>query len=188
MGEVLFDNKNAVTITDLGISLETLGDKIIVMYDHYKSGFECKECGGIGKVTEAITCECEQKGTPGLKDRFGNPCPSCDGNFESKRKELTQACPACRGKGSLLVIPEIAKSIPTTGVVVSLGEDTKFSRGDIHAKIQIGTRVIFSQHVGTMIPFKGNIKFKVMREHEPLAILYGADTDTNDFIDFETKF
>jgi hypothetical protein len=38
-----------------------------------------------------------------------------------------------------------------------------------------------------MIPFKGNIKLKIMRVHEPLAVLFGKDTAARDFIDYEVE-
>lgn len=179
MGEVIVDNDNAVEITDLKIQLEAVEDKIIVIMDQYKSGFECKTCGGTGKIKSTVVVDAEKE------------------------------CPECHGKGGLLVVPETAKSLPTLGTVVSLGPETPwmknkyeymafqnigtdipFEKSNLSKTILVrpGAKVLFQPHVGTMIPFKGNIKLKVMRAHEPLCVIYGSDVDTKDFLDFDVPF
>jgi len=157
--DITLDNANAVELVDLKIRLEAIEDKIIVMMDKYKSGYECTACGGTGKV-------------------------------RANQFELipSQTCEVCRGRGGILVIPEVSKSLPTSGIVVSLGEKTRTRQGDETALIKLGTRVIFSPHVGTLIPFKGNVRLKIMREHEPLAIMYGADAAARDFMDYDQPF
>jgi len=190
MGEVNIDKDNAVELVELGIQLEAVEDKIIVMMDSYKSGYECKECGGTGKVKSTFV--------------------------EGAERE----CEACNGKGATLVIPEISKSLPTLGTVMSVGEKTRWAQHlkskenpemallalqngvqgrDIsmedlkktldlqekQIKIRPGAKVLFQPHVGTMIPFKGNIRLKIMREHEPLAVIYGTDIDARQFMDFD---
>ena len=175
MGEVNIDKDNAVELVELGIQLEAVEDKIIVMMDSYKSGYECKDCGGTGKVKSIVVEGAERD------------------------------CEACNGKGATLVIPEISKSLPTLGTVLSMGEKTRWRRR-IEAgwwqkflwwlsndsvyrrnniKVRNGAKVLFQPHVGTMIPFKGNIRLKIMREHEPLAVIYGTDIDARQFMDFD---
>lgn len=191
MGEILVDNDNAVEITNLKIQLEAVRDNIIVVMDQYKSGFECKTCGGTGKVKSSVVAGAE-------KD-----------------------CTDCGGKGALLVVPEISKSLPTLGTVVSLGPETewmkykkelafiKYTYPDFNTirenefvqeerrrlnrleksiLIRPGAKVLFQPHVGTLIPFKGNIRLKIMRVHEPLCVIYGSDIDTKDFLDFDVPF
>src|SRR5580700_446148 len=97
MGEVNIDKDNAVELVELGIQLEAVEDKIIVMMDHYKSGYECKDCGGAGKVPSLLN------------------------------KEIMRDCDTCKGKGATLVIPEISKSLPTLGTVMSVGEKTRWA-------------------------------------------------------------
>lgn len=162
MGEIVHDGFNVVELTSLGIKLESIEDKIIVMMDNYKSGYECKTCNGNKVIVTKSIVE-------GGKDK-------------------EETCPDCNGQGAILLIPEISKSLPTSGVVVSVGEKCRCMQGDEKSKIRLGARVIFSPHIGTLIPFKGNIKLKIMREHEPLAIMYGADAAARDFIDYDTDF
>lgn len=207
-GEILVDGQNVVELEKLGISLMAVEDKIIVMFDDFKSGYECKTCGGVGKVYGCSVCDNSGK------DRFDQECKICKGSG----KAYQLSCPDCKGKGGILVIPETAKSLPTTGVVVSMGPDTpamihtknlreniklrdSYTGTDTYDKqqlvvddckqrlaeipVRLGSRVIFGPHVGTMIPFKGNIKLKIMRVHEPLAVLFGKDTSAKEFIDYE---
>ena len=182
MGEVNIDNDNAVELTELQIQLEAVEDKIIILVDNFKSGYECKECGGTGKIKSPVV--------------------------EGAMKD----CTACGGKGGLLIVPEVAKTLPTLGTVLSMGPKTKwmemqkafyeaqwwkiwifkrflkyFKDSDIAKSIRIrpGARVLFQPHVGTFIPVKGNIRLKVMRAHEPLCVLYGTDEASKDFIDFD---
>lgn len=197
-GEVIVDGQNVVELQNLGISLMAVEDKIIVMFDDYKSGYECKDCKGAGLITGCVTCDNTGK------DRFKQECKACRGAGDKFKRQ----CPTCKGKGGILVIPETAKSLPTTGVVVSMGPDTPamkliqsyrdlidteaFQKEMILKRlkeipIRLGARVIFGPHVGTLIPFKGNIKLKIMRVHEPLAVLFGKDTASRDFIDYETE-
>lgn len=216
-GEVIVDGQNVCEIENLGISLMAVEDKIIIMFDEYKSGYECTDCKGSGKINQV--CICESSGHPGFTNRFKvNPCANCGGNYENKR--VVKNCDTCKGVGSILVIPQTAKSLPTTGIVVSMGPETpamKITTAILKSKIamqrvagtsfyddelkrieeyteelknipiRLGARVIFGPHVGTMIPFKGNIKLKIMRVHEPLAVLFGRDSAAKDFIDYEVE-
>lgn len=159
--QVSHDGYNVAHLTDLGIKLEAIEDKIIVLIDDYKSGYECKDCAGTGKIS--------------VKSNV----------VEGAMREET--CSVCRGQGALIIIPQIAKSLPSSGVVISLGEKCLAMAGLKNAKIQLGARIVFSPHVGTFIPFKGNIKLKIMREHEPLCVMYGADSAARDFMEFETE-
>jgi|SRR6185312_3036361 len=186
MGEINIDNDNAVELTELKIQLEAVEDKIIVIIDPYKSGYECSDCGGTGKIKSPVVID------------------------------ATKECPSCNGKGALIVVPEIAKSLPTLGRVVSVGEKTRWAKYLIcnsrrnlwwykayiwfrfgysltrfldneqkEVKIRPGAKVLFQPYVGTMIPFKGNLRLKIMREHEPLCVIYGTDIEAKNFMDFD---
>jgi hypothetical protein len=48
----------------------------------------------------------------------------------------------------------------------------------------VGERVVFGAHVGFFLPFKGNVRLRMMREYEPLCLLYMLDTDTKVLGDF----
>lgn len=162
--EVMFDGANVAELVELGICLEAIDDKIIVKMDSYRSGYECKTCHGKGFIKSTY------------------------------KTDPDKPCEDCHGKGALLAIPERAKSLPTSGIVISIGENTRAMmarRGEIllhsPAKIDVGARVIFGPHTGTLIPFKGNVQLKIMREHEPLAVMFGKDTGASDFIDYEVQ-
>ena len=64
-----------------------------------------------------------------------------------------------------------------------LSNDSVYRRNNI--KVRNGAKVLFQPHVGTMIPFKGSIRLKIMREYEPLAVIYGTDIDARQFMDFD---
>ena len=149
---------NAVFIVQGGIALEAVEDKIIIMLDPFRTGYECKTCGGSGVL---VVCpKCKGHG----KDRFDQLCPVCKGE---PNKLSGEKCPDCKGVGSLLVIPEIAKSLPTSGRIVSKGPECK--------KVKIGERYLFGVHVGYFLPFRRNILLRCMREHEILCRIYSLD-------------
>ena len=194
---------NVLELTDFGIGMEAIGDKIIVLMDSYRSGYECTVCKGAGKVRQFSRCKCdpdewnmETHLERGTKNRFGEPCDICGGNYLSKRVDSIVECPQCHGKGATLIIPDTAKSLPTTGIVVSIGPDA--DRSFLHKRILVGP------YSGVFCPMKGNIPVKIYKEHEPLAFIYNinpehgkveemVDTDNHvvelpvaDFIDYDT--
>jgi len=173
--ELKQDSLNVIDLTEVGVSMQGISDKIIILVDEYKSGYECKTCGGTGQVASVI-----------------NP-------------DIKRTCDNCKGKGLTLVIPDTAKSMPSTGVIVSMGPETEFMRAqrtwkfyilqffNVHKKflnsipVQIGTRVVFGVHVGTKIPIKGNIKLTIMREKEPLCIVFGSDIGDKEILDYTSE-
>lgn len=179
MTEVKHDTLNVIELADLGVSMEAVADKIMILVDSYKSGYECKECGGTGRIKSSIV------------------------------EGATSQCADCKGKGVTLVIPDNAKSMPSTGVIVSMGPDTKFMKIKEDLKecksfyepdqvkehedklaqmpIQVGARVCFGVHVGTKIPLKGNIILVVMRENEPLCRIFGSDIADKELIDYNAE-
>lgn len=82
-----------VTKYNLGdLSFAALGDRVIVLEDQFKSGYECETCNGVGTVPSTVT---------GGK---------------------AKTCPTCDGRGGLLVVPDASVRRPTTGKIVSAGE------------------------------------------------------------------
>lgn len=185
--DVKQDNLNIIELSDLGISLEAVEDKIMILVDGYRSGYECNTCKTTGKVSSDVV-------QGALRD-----------------------CPDCKGKGRTLEIPDNAKSKPSTGVVVSMGPKTDYmvertamtywsremqrtagtneyevdfeqfkeaEQRALNCSIQIGTRVVFGVHVGTPIPFKGNIHIQIMRQHEPLCKVFGSDVGDKEILDY----
>lgn len=155
------EHRNKVVILGGRIGLEAVEDKILIKLDPYKSGFECKTCGGEGVIKK---CICVGQDWPAGQNRLGGPCKMCHGNYGAL---IGTDCLDCKGQGSLIVIPESAKQLPTSGIIVSAGPDCK--------RRKLGDRVLFGAHTGYFIPFKGNVKIRCMREDEILCLLYSKE-------------
>ena len=153
--------ENVIFIVGGKLGLEAIGNKILILIDKFKSGYECKDCNETGIY---IACECTRRGTFGLKES-GKVCHYREA---CARQIVGETCKTCNGTGSTLKIPETARAIPTSGVIVSVGPET--------TKRKIGERVLFGAHTGYFLPFKGNAKIRCMREDEPLCIIYAVDT------------
>jgi len=166
---------NVIFVVAGKIGLESIEDKIIILIDKFKSGYECKDCNETGIF---ISCECERKGTPGrvIKGNINKECPYCNGKYEERREK---ECPTCKGTGSTIIMPENARAIPTSGVIVSTGPKCTVRK--------IGERVLFGAHTGYYLPFKGNAKLRCMREDEPLCKIYAIDSQVTlgDFIQID---
>ena len=184
------DDVNVIAFDDLEIGLMAIEDKIIIMLDEYKSGYECKICKGTGKIEE--------------------PSPVVEGAVRKL------PCSVCGGKGASIVIPDNAKSLPSTGIVVSMGPQTQFMKlkyqydnpediwqseeelieyqADLKKQmqeipIQLGVRVVFNAHVGTFVPIRNatRVRLKIMRVTEPLCILLGTGAAERDVIDYTAE-
>jgi co-chaperonin GroES (HSP10) len=142
------------------------GDNIMILEDEYKSNYDCKECGGTGK--KKVQClKCDGKGwiysptqdaSVFLENWDKETCGKCDGTGSKE-----ETCKACNGKGALIEIPDQAKSRPTSGKVVAWGPDCiLYNSGD---------RVAYNSYTGSLLPFKGNNRIRVMRETEPFCLL-----------------
>jgi co-chaperonin GroES (HSP10) len=106
--ELKFDDEsNQIQLGTL--TMKAKGNRVIIVGDEFRTGYECVTCGGRGEVT----CEnCEGTGTSAITQK--GRCSKCEG-----RK--MEVCPSCKGKGGLLEIPEDRKARPTTGRIVSIG-------------------------------------------------------------------
>jgi co-chaperonin GroES (HSP10) len=145
---------NFVYIIQGKIALEATEDKIIVLMDKFRSGYECSTCKGSGVGTICPDCK------SGFNNR-GFTCKTCEGDY---RRWEGKDCPTCKGRGSIILIPDSAKSLPTSGTIVSAGPKCVSRR--------ISEKVIFGAHVGFFLPFKGNVRLRIMREHEILCTMY----------------
>ena len=165
-GAVSFDKeKNFVYAVQGKIALEATEDKIVILLDKFKTGFECSECAGTGVLQQ---CSC-RTGT----NRFGSTCTKCNGepmSFAGKD------CPICKGRGTSIIIPESSKSLPTSGIIVSAGPQC--------TKREVGERILFGAHTGYYLPFKGNVRLRIMREHEPLCLIHMLDNGDEVLGDF----
>lgn len=180
-GEIVLDKSNKVTFPNYPYTFEATGDRLLVAIDVFRSGYECKSCGGTKKLT--TTCQCEMGDRPGYKysttmlDAFGVDnraareeikCADCGGDYKIKRTETV--CPDCKGRGQIIFIPESAKTLPTTGVIVSRGEYVVDK-----AKYCIGTRVLFGPYAGHFLPTKEGTLLKVIDEAQALLVIEGGN-------------
>lgn len=167
--------ENVIFIVAGKLGLEAVENKILILIDKFKSGYECKDCNETGLY---ISCECERAGTPGryILGNINRECRYCNGAY-AERKGKT--CPSCKGTGSTLIMPENARGIPTSGVIVSTGPKCTSRK--------ISERVLFGAHTGYFLPFKGAAKIRCMREDEILCLIYAIDNNETlgDFIQIE---
>lgn len=183
--EIVLDGSNKVSFPDYPYFFEALNEKILVSLDQYKSGYECKTCKGKGMVLKR--CDCTKTDRPGyqysteqlhdigaalgqgIRDaRMIIDCPACNGDPSSVETVIT--CPDCEGKTGLLIIPDTAKVIASSGVVVSMGRIAREK-----ADYKIGDRILFSIHAGSMIPTKSGLMFKQLDWYQAWIRVEGAE-------------
>jgi co-chaperonin GroES (HSP10) len=132
-------------------------DNIVVLEDEFKSEYDCKECDGVGQVVTNCT-KCEGTGQYLDPTDINSICGKCNG-VGTRISE----CKACNGKGLSIVIPDQAKTRPTSGKIVAVGPETIFYK--------IGERVTYTGYTGHLIPFKGNTRLRIMREVEAFCLV-----------------
>ena len=127
--EVEVEKHNALVLGKLQIVAS--GDRVIILEDEFRSGYECLRC--LGK--QIVECDqCRGSGQSTINNTLR--CSQCEG-----KKRV--ACPDCQGKGvekGGLIVPEQSVRRPTTGKIVSVGPRvTEFS---------VGESVIYPDFVG----------------------------------------
>ena len=183
--ELVLDNSNKVSFPGFPYKLEAINEQILVSIDVFKSGYECKECHGKGKIKYECSCVREGHhafkyskeqleeietalGPEALNSSRSKICPECVGDPSSVAKD--EACAACKGVGATILIPKTAEQLPVTGVVVSMGRQAKKL-----ADFKIGDRVLFGFHAGSLIPTKAGIMLKRMDWFQVWLTIEGAD-------------
>lgn len=160
MTSVSRDESNEASFPGFAYKIKARGESIIVVVDLFKSGYECKTCKGTGKIAMK-------------RVEFGKGL--IDDYIE---------CSTCQGKTGILVLPDEAKSLPCTGVIVSIGSGASH-RDDL----KLYDRVLFGPHSGRFIPIsKAGALLKIMHEREATAIVTGGeDLAAFDFIDIDKE-
>jgi hypothetical protein len=100
------------------IGFEASFDRVLVLEDEFRSGYECDSCNQTGK---AVCANCGGQGRTELilqQGTVAKKCSHCNGDGKV-------SCPDCNGKGMLLEIPDVAKRRPTTGQIVSVGAEVR---------------------------------------------------------------
>ena len=184
--QLTLDGSNKVSFPGYKYVFEALGEKILVSIDIFKSGYECRTCAG--KKSIETKCFCEEHGHPGLRysdeeieairealgdaiagERAALHCPECRGDFVSMRK--LETCSACKGRGAILHLPDSSKNLPTTGVVVSMGNLVDPAK----ANFSVGDRIVFGPYSGQMLPTKAGLLFKILDWNNAMLRVEGAD-------------
>jgi len=149
--EIILDGSNTVTFPGYKYAFTAIGEKILISLDQFKSGYECKSCKGTGRISSQFT---------------SNPvvCPTCEGKSV---------------KEGGIIIPDTAKMLANSGVVVSMGVLAR----ERCSEYKLGDRVLFSTHAGNFIPTRAGVAFKYMDWFQPIAKVDGAeDLAAFDFI------
>src|SRR4249920_266752 len=111
--EIVLDGSNTVSFPGFPYKFTALGEKVLISLDQFKSGYECKTCKGVGYIAEKI----------GRYDKRAT-CPDCEGK-------------SVREGG--IIIPDTAKMLANSGVVVSMGV---IARAKCY-EYKLGDRVLF---------------------------------------------
>lgn len=168
------ETDNVIFIVAGKLGLEAVEDKILILIDKFKSGYECKDCNETGIY---VGCDCTRNREFGVNTNG----KSCSFKEACSKQTISSSCKTCNGTGQTLVMPENARAIPTSGVIVSIGP--------LVDKRKIGERVLFGAHTGYYLPFKGAAKIRCMRQDEPLCKIYAVNTNEvlGDFIQIEEQ-
>jgi co-chaperonin GroES (HSP10) len=137
------------------VSFYALGDRVIVREDAFKSGYECRTCEGKGRI------HCNDCNEGFSKTNGVIKCKTCGGS-------TTYVCPDCDGKGGVLVVPEQSQRRPSSGLIVSVGEDCKVLRE--------GESVLYSNFAGYAIDLdRAGIStcLRILHEKEVLCRVEG---------------
>lgn len=144
------------------VGFEAWEDRILVIEDEFRSGYECDLCGETGSVTCPA---CQGKGMSlVVKDAR---CSQCHGDGRVM-------CESCNGKGVLLAIPEVSERRPTTGKIVSIGPKVK--------ELMREQVVLYPDFVGHVMDLssedsqgrKHTCVLRIMRESEILCKISGG--------------
>lgn len=144
----------------------SLGDRVLIEEDEFRSGYECAKCDGEG------TIPCDNCGGTSVTPT-GKKCGLCiQGADGSATGRIT--CPTCNGKGGLLVVPEVSQRRPTSGVVVSAGHKC--------LTLKVGQSVLYSNFAGYVVDLNRTgkpITLRILHENEILCGMEGHLTLTN---------
>ena len=144
------------------VGFEAWEDRILVVEDPFKSGYECASCSATGSV---VCDSCNGSGNSAVVTEAR--CSKCSG-------AKSMVCPECKGKGVLLVIPEQSERRPTTGRIMSVGPKVRELRRE--------QSVLYADYIGHAMELgyedengvKHNCCMRILRESEILAKVSGA--------------
>lgn len=177
--ELVQETENIIWIGETGFEADA--DKLVILVDEFRSGYECLTClakdirsfgeGGETKQISMVPCpECHGNGK---RPKAGNPnllvkCSECEG-------KAVVPCPDCGGRGGLVATPKQSEGAPTTGKIASIGPHVPAG------KRQIGERVMFSSYSGNRYDVTGKLRdgkekeveLRILRDDEVLVRVHG---------------
>lgn len=151
-------NENIYFAGEMG--MEAKFDRVLVLEDEFKSGYECATCNETGKL------DCHECINGRSKLNHDIKCKICEGKAFIK-------CADCNGTGALLHVSDESKRRPTTGVVVSVGKNVE--------EIRVGERYAYSSYCGEVYDLRGvdqdgkeiTVALRSMKEREIIVQIYG---------------
>lgn len=150
------------------LALECTDDNMCVLQDKFKTGYECSTCGGESYLNE--DCEaCKGAGKVSIGTEYERFCSLCCPDFLRESMGMQpgkKVCPTCKGKGALIIAPQVSEARPTSGVIKSVGPNVK------HLKVE--DRILFSVFAGTAVKLKQKNVIRIMHEHEAYCKMYGV--------------
>jgi co-chaperonin GroES (HSP10) len=160
------------------MTMEALGDRVLVLVDEFRSGYECTACGGRQKVRCTDCVNGHSTLNPNMQ------CKTCHGSME-------MVCAECEGRGvekGGLVIQDNAQNRPESGVIVSVGEHVgmgthrlfgavRIETREPQQKLRIGDKILFGRFSGHQINMatstKEEVVFRILNESEVLTRITG---------------
>lgn len=163
--DLLVEQKNTFTVVGSDLLVEALGDRIIILEDKFRTGYECKTCDGDGYLPEVCPM-CKGAKMEGADETL-TLCRWCRPLMAGEADALGhKRCPDCQGKGGLIVVPQEQERRPASGIITSIGPQVK--------TLKVGERVMYSNFAGNAINFKQKSVMRVMAEKEVMCKLYGT--------------
>lgn len=158
---------------------EAIGDRVLVLVDPFRSGYECQKCQGAQKIPCTDCTDGKSRLNPQMV------CKSCHGSMKVD-------CPECAGKGvedGGIVIPDTAQNKPRTGTVVSVGDMVGRGMQRLFGSLPVqtfeerknplkkGDRILFGTYSGFDVKLDTTdgreIEMRILNESEVLTRVHG---------------
>jgi co-chaperonin GroES (HSP10) len=171
------EEPNIIWVGETGFEAD--GDKLVVLVDEFRSGFECARCLAkdirlVGQNTQVSFVKCEECAGKGKRPKVGNKeilvnCSECNSSGAIP-------CPDCGGKGGTIATPKNTEGAPTTGRIVSIGPLIP------EGKRKLGDRVMFASYAGNEYGLKAKkktgeekeITLRILRDEEVICKMHGV--------------
>lgn len=160
----LTEGQSTGTIELGGVKFAAWGDRVLILEDEFRSGYECAACGGSGK---APCGDCRGTGAH-FRGEVRIKCSHCENGAVT--------CPECAGKGGLIVAPEVSQRRPTTGEIASVGPGHYQNGIFIPTTVKVGQRVMYSNFAGYVVDLTRagrKVSIRILHETEILTLLWG---------------